>query len=376
MATAAREGRPLRGDRGDGQGVRQPAPPRAARPARPGAADASTSSRARAGSRRANASQHLQALHAAGHGHARRARAPASATRSPATRRCALWLALRDASVAQLGGGRARRARLPRRGRRGDRPRRADRAAAHAATSCSSTSAPREEFEAGHIEGARSIPLEELEQRLAELPADREIVAYCRGPFCAYAHEAVRQPARPGAARRASRTAGPNGGSPTTERQRWQRRKEKRHDHDRSQLDTSELEQRVKDMYEEVALEPSASSTSRPADRSPSGLAIRRPTSTGSRRRDRVVRRRRLLPRSRRDRAEARRCSTSAAAPAWTASSPRLRSARRDVSIGVDMTDAQLAKARSSPRSTDSRRSSSARATSSARRSRTRASTA
>ena len=52
---------------------------------------------------------------------------------------------------------------------------------------------PQEEFAAGHIDGARSIPIEELEQRLAELPADREVVAYCRGPFCAYAHEAVRR---------------------------------------------------------------------------------------------------------------------------------------------------------------------------------------
>jgi ArsR family transcriptional regulator len=52
---------------------------------------------------------------------------------------------------------------------------------------------PPEEFAAGHIEGARSIPLAELERRLAELPPDREIVAYCRGPFCAYAHEAVRR---------------------------------------------------------------------------------------------------------------------------------------------------------------------------------------
>jgi rhodanese-related sulfurtransferase len=52
---------------------------------------------------------------------------------------------------------------------------------------------PSEEFEAGHIESARSIPLAELEQRLAELPTDREIVAYCRGPFCAYAPEAVRR---------------------------------------------------------------------------------------------------------------------------------------------------------------------------------------
>jgi rhodanese-related sulfurtransferase len=51
---------------------------------------------------------------------------------------------------------------------------------------------PAEEFDAGHIHGAVSIPVDELDERLAELPPDREIVAYCRGAFCAYAHEAVR----------------------------------------------------------------------------------------------------------------------------------------------------------------------------------------
>jgi rhodanese-related sulfurtransferase len=52
---------------------------------------------------------------------------------------------------------------------------------------------PTEEFSAGHIEGAISIPPDEIERRLGELPADLEVIAYCRGPFCAYAHEAVRQ---------------------------------------------------------------------------------------------------------------------------------------------------------------------------------------
>src|SRR5215207_5434030 len=51
---------------------------------------------------------------------------------------------------------------------------------------------PEEEYAAGHIDGARSIPMDELERRISELPPDTEIVAYCRGPFCAYAHEAVR----------------------------------------------------------------------------------------------------------------------------------------------------------------------------------------
>jgi rhodanese-related sulfurtransferase len=50
---------------------------------------------------------------------------------------------------------------------------------------------PAEEFAAGHIAGAASVPLEELEQRLAELPADAEIVAYCRGPYCLLATKAL-----------------------------------------------------------------------------------------------------------------------------------------------------------------------------------------
>jgi rhodanese-related sulfurtransferase/DNA-binding transcriptional ArsR family regulator len=50
---------------------------------------------------------------------------------------------------------------------------------------------PAAEHAAGHLPGAVSIPIGELRRRLAELPADREIVAYCRGPYCAFAHDAV-----------------------------------------------------------------------------------------------------------------------------------------------------------------------------------------
>ena len=47
------------------------------------------------------------------------------------------------------------------------------------------------EYQQGHIAGARSIPLDELEARLAELDPAREVVAYCRGPYCVFADEAV-----------------------------------------------------------------------------------------------------------------------------------------------------------------------------------------
>src|ERR1700680_1428873 len=50
---------------------------------------------------------------------------------------------------------------------------------------------PAEEYEASHLPQARSIPLTELEARLAELPVNKEIVAYCRGPYCVFADEAV-----------------------------------------------------------------------------------------------------------------------------------------------------------------------------------------
>jgi rhodanese-related sulfurtransferase len=51
---------------------------------------------------------------------------------------------------------------------------------------------PEVEYRAGHLPCARSLPLAEIERRLAELPADKEIVAYCRGPFCLMSDEAVR----------------------------------------------------------------------------------------------------------------------------------------------------------------------------------------
>jgi rhodanese-related sulfurtransferase/DNA-binding HxlR family transcriptional regulator len=139
----------------------------------------------------ANTSQHLQALHAAGM--VTRAREGTSVRYALAgDQALALWLALRDASFSQLAEvERAARDYL------GDdvdaigrdellaRLRKGDVVLVDVR--------PADEFDAGHIKGARSIPIDELEERLAELPADREVVAYCRGPFCAYAHDAVRR---------------------------------------------------------------------------------------------------------------------------------------------------------------------------------------
>jgi rhodanese-related sulfurtransferase/DNA-binding transcriptional ArsR family regulator len=51
---------------------------------------------------------------------------------------------------------------------------------------------PQSEYDAAHLPYARSIPLDELERRLGELPRDRDIVAYCRGPFCLMSDAAVK----------------------------------------------------------------------------------------------------------------------------------------------------------------------------------------
>jgi rhodanese-related sulfurtransferase len=139
----------------------------------------------------ANTSQHLQALHAAGL--VTRAREGTSVRYALAGDEVLeLWLSLRETSVARLaqveraaGEYLGEDVEAIGRDELVDRLRRGEVILVDVR--------PPEEFEAGHIDGARSIPIDELQDRLAELPDDREIVAYCRGPFCAYAHEAVRQ---------------------------------------------------------------------------------------------------------------------------------------------------------------------------------------
>jgi rhodanese-related sulfurtransferase/predicted transcriptional regulator len=139
----------------------------------------------------ANASQHLQAMHAAGLlARAREGTRVRYALAGDEVLR--LWLALRETSAMRLAEvERAARDYLGDEVEAIDRDELVKRLARGDVVLIDVR--PEEEFAAGHIEGARSVPLEELERRLAELPADREVVAYCRGPFCAYAHEAVRQ---------------------------------------------------------------------------------------------------------------------------------------------------------------------------------------
>jgi rhodanese-related sulfurtransferase len=139
----------------------------------------------------ANTSQHLQALHAAGMvTRAREGNSVRYAIAGDGALR--LWLALRDVSAASLAE--VERAAADYLGDDVEQIGRAELLTRLAERSVVLVDVrPAEEYAAGHIEGARSIPLDELERRLEELPKDAEIVAYCRGPFCAYAHEAVRR---------------------------------------------------------------------------------------------------------------------------------------------------------------------------------------
>ena len=197
----------------DGQGVCQPASAGAARPARSGAAHGRG---ARAGERPVER-QHLAAPPGAprrGYGHARSARAPASATRSPGDEvaarsglRCATsrprawprWSGPPRTTSAKTSSAIGRE-ELRRRG-------------SPTATSCSWTCAPPRSSPPGTSRArARSRSTSSSNGSLS-CRTTAEIVAYCRGPFCAYAHEAVRrlkpQDARPAGSRR----AGPSGSS-------------------------------------------------------------------------------------------------------------------------------------------------------------------
>jgi rhodanese-related sulfurtransferase/predicted transcriptional regulator len=137
----------------------------------------------------ANASQHLQALHAAGMVDRER---DGTRVRYELAGEdvLSLWLALRDTSAKRLAEvERSARDYLGEEVEGIDRDELLKRLRRRDVVLVDVR--PTDEFEAGHIDGARSIPLAELEQHLDELPSDREVIAYCRGPFCVMAHEAV-----------------------------------------------------------------------------------------------------------------------------------------------------------------------------------------
>jgi rhodanese-related sulfurtransferase/predicted transcriptional regulator len=139
----------------------------------------------------ANASQHLQALHAAGL--VKREREGTKVRYELAGEDVLqLWLALRDTSAERLAEvERSARDYLGEEVEGIDREELLKRMRRRNVVLVDVR--PSEEFDAGHIEGARSIPVDELEQRLNELPKGREVIAYCRGPFCVMAHDAVRR---------------------------------------------------------------------------------------------------------------------------------------------------------------------------------------
>jgi rhodanese-related sulfurtransferase/predicted transcriptional regulator len=137
----------------------------------------------------ANASQHLQALHAAGLLTRERdgTRVRYQLAGDDVLR---LWLALRNTSAERLAEvERSARDYLGEEVEGIDRDELLKRLRRRDVVLVDVR--PTDEFEAGHIDGAQSIPLAELEQHLDELPSDREVIAYCRGPFCVMAHEAV-----------------------------------------------------------------------------------------------------------------------------------------------------------------------------------------
>lgn len=141
----------------------------------------------------ANTSQHLRAM----------ARAGLVTTRRDQTRIfyaltsdrvAALWLALRDVAADHVAGletlaraylGERDGVDLVTRDELADRLRRGEVVVLDVR--------PSAEYVAGHIAGARSVPVAELRRQLRTLPKDAAVVAYCRGPFCVYADDAVRE---------------------------------------------------------------------------------------------------------------------------------------------------------------------------------------
>jgi rhodanese-related sulfurtransferase/DNA-binding transcriptional ArsR family regulator len=139
----------------------------------------------------ANASQHLQRLKRAGLvASERRGNTMCYRIADPAVAR--LWVELRTGAERQLAEvDRALDTYRPRRQTFDRMSADALRQQLNAGDVVVLDARPRMEYDAGHIPGAISIPIEELAERLDELPSDTLIVAYCRGPLCVYADQAL-----------------------------------------------------------------------------------------------------------------------------------------------------------------------------------------
>ncbi len=139
----------------------------------------------------ANVSQHLQTLRAAGLVEAERAgnRVVYRIADDSVWR---LWLALRGVGERRLAEVERIVRDIPERATDEERlPRDALPALLQSDDVVLLDVRPAIEFDEGHLPGAQSLPVEELEQQLTHLPRDRRIVAYCRGSYCVFADEAV-----------------------------------------------------------------------------------------------------------------------------------------------------------------------------------------
>jgi rhodanese-related sulfurtransferase len=140
----------------------------------------------------ANTSQHLQRLLRAGLVRSRRegTRIHYSLASDVVS---ALWRTMREAAEAHVDNlDDLARAYLGDRGQLGSITRDELRARLSAGDVVVVDVRPRVEYDAGHIRGAVSVPVTELRARLDEIPTGADVVAYCRGPYCVYADDAVR----------------------------------------------------------------------------------------------------------------------------------------------------------------------------------------
>jgi len=140
----------------------------------------------------ANTSQHLQRLLRAGLVRSRRegTRIHYSLASDVVS---ALWRTMREAAEAHVDNlDELARAYLGDRGQLGSITRDELRARLRAGDVVVVDVRPRVEYDAGHIRGAVSVPVTELRARLDEIPTGADVVAYCRGPYCVYADDAVR----------------------------------------------------------------------------------------------------------------------------------------------------------------------------------------